>query len=81
MLITFKPIMCGLSDKSDIVKCMYHTRKIYINIFRNLEKQLTIMYNRKMRIVKCEKCGAEIESRSAFAHMTLANHKKVCKKS
>lgn len=25
--------MCGLSDKSDIAKCMYHTRKKNINIF------------------------------------------------
>ena len=73
--------MGALSDKSDIAKCVYHTNKIPINIFRNLEKWSTVIYNDHMRIVKCEKCGAEIESRSAFAHMTLANHKKVCKKS
>jgi hypothetical protein len=81
MLITFRLIMGGLSDKTDMFKCVYHTRKIYINIFINLEKQLTIMYNMQMRIVKCENCGEEIQSRSAFAHMTLTNHKKVCKKS
>jgi hypothetical protein len=39
------------------------------------------MYNGQMRIVICEKCGEEIESRSAFAHMTLSNHKKNCQKS
>ena len=73
--------MGALSDKSDIVKCVYHTNKIPINILENIEKQLTVMYNDHMRIVKCEKCGAEIESRSNFAYMTLTNHKKVCKKS
>ena len=73
--------MGGLSDKSDTLKCVYHTRKIYINIFRNLEKQSTIMYNTSMRIVKCEKCGTELQVRSAFAHMTLSNHKKICEKS
>ena len=73
--------MGGLSDKSDILKCMYHTRKIYINIFRNLEKQLTVMYNASMRIVKCEKCGTELQVRLAFAHMTLSNHNKICEKS
>lgn len=34
-----------------------------------------------MRIVKCEKCGAELQVRSNFAYMTLSNHKKVCEKS
>jgi hypothetical protein len=81
MLITFRLIMGGLSDKSDTLKCVYHTRKIYINIFRNLEKQLTVMYNASMRIVKCEKCGTELQVRSAFAHMTLSNHNKICEKS
>jgi hypothetical protein len=33
------------------------------------------------RIVICDKCGAEIDVRSDFAHMTLSNHKKVCTKS
>lgn len=36
--------MGALLDNSDILKCVYHTRKIYINIFRNLEKQLTTKY-------------------------------------
>lgn len=27
------------------------------------------------RVVKCDKCGREIEVRSGFAHMTLYNHK------
>ena len=31
------------------------------------------------RIVKCDKCGREIEVRSGFAHITLYNHYKVCK--
>ena len=38
------------------------------------------MYNASMRIVKCEKCGTEINVRSNFAYMTLTNHKKVCEK-
>lgn len=33
------------------------------------------------RIVVCDLCGLEIDVRSDFAHMTLGNHKKVCKKS
>ena len=32
------------------------------------------------RIVTCDKCGRELEVRSAFAHITLSNHKKVCEK-
>lgn len=31
------------------------------------------------KIVICDKCGREIEVRSGFAHMTLANHKRTCK--
>ena len=34
-----------------------------------------------MRIVICEKCGAELQVRSNFAYMTYNNHKKVCEKS
>ena len=30
--------MGGLSDKSDIVKCVYHTKEKYINILGNLKK-------------------------------------------
>ena len=39
------------------------------------------MYTTSMRIVKCEKCGTELQVRSNFAYITLANHKKVCKTS
>jgi hypothetical protein len=39
------------------------------------------MYTASMRIVKCEKCGMEINVRSNFAYITLANHNKVCKSS
>ena len=40
-----------------------------------------IWYHVQMRIVKCEKCGTELQVRSSFAYMTLNNHKKVCEKS
>jgi len=30
--------MGGLSDKSDIAKCVYHTKEKYINILENLKK-------------------------------------------
>ena len=33
-----------------------------------------------MRIFVCEKCGAEIQIRSDFAHNTYYNHKKSCSK-
>ena len=36
--VTNKPIMVALSDNSDMLNSVYHTRKIYINIFRNLKK-------------------------------------------
>lgn len=31
------------------------------------------------RIVKCDKCGREIEVRSFMAYQTLLNHQKTCK--
>jgi hypothetical protein len=73
--------MGALTDKTDMFICVYHTNKISINIFRNLEKWSTVIYNDRMRIVKCEKCGAEVNVRSPFAYMTYNNHKKVCEKS
>jgi hypothetical protein len=33
------------------------------------------------RIVICDQCGRELEVRSAFAHITLSNHKKNCENS
>lgn len=32
-----------------------------------------------MRMIKCNKCGREIEVRSSFAYMTYSNHVKACK--
>ena len=39
----------------------------------------TISNMASSRIVVCDKCGRELEVRSAFAYITLANHKKSCK--
>lgn len=32
------------------------------------------------RLAICDRCGREIEVRSGFAHITLYNHYKTCKK-
>jgi hypothetical protein len=36
--VTMTGRMVALSDNSDILNSVYHTRKKYINIFRNLKK-------------------------------------------
>ena len=73
-------------DKSDMPKVWIIQNKSLLT-FHEIWKSswpqyydtATISNMSSNRIVICDKCGRELEVRSAFAHITVANHKKSCK--